>query len=248
MADPVTALSMAMNNDMLALRSVSQNLANISTAGYKSEVPFTTSFQNTLDRSNNVMSANPSLFSDGGGPSVDVVRDLRQGAVQVSNNPFDLALQGDGFFEVDTAEGTRYTRRGALMLDGQGRLSLVSGEVLRGESGAIFLNSGVFSVNADGVVRQNEVDVDRLRLVNFENPQNLAYMGEGLFSTGANNALAAADFEGQVMQGYTEISNVNSASEIIKLIELTRHFETTHQVLKGYDGMLDQAINVLGDL
>ena len=50
------------------------------------------------------------------------------------------------------------------------------------------------------------------------------------------------------MQGYVEISNVNSAEEIIKLIEITRHFETTHQVLKGYDGMLDQAINVLGDL
>ena len=248
MADPIAALSLAMNNDMLALRSVSQNLANISTSGYKSEVPFTTSFQNTMDRTNNVMTSSPPVFSDGGGPSIDVVRDLSQGALQVSNNPFDLALQGDGFFEVDTQEGTRYTRHGSLMLDGQGRLSLVSGEILLGESGPIFLNSGSFSVDAEGVVRQNDVDLDRLRLVSFANPQSLAYMGAGLFSTGSNNALAASEFEGQVMQGYVEISNVNSAEEIIKLIEITRHFETTHQVLKGYDGMLDQAINVLGDL
>lgn len=241
-------LSMALNNDVQELRSISQNLANISTDGYKREVPYSAAFQTLLDVTAGPSVGMPQAVSNGGVPGIHIARDMQQGALRFSGSAFDVALQGDGFFAIEAAGGQQFTRKGNLLIDAQGRLALTSGEPILGENGAVYLRNSPFTIDATGVVSQDGFELDRLRVVRFEDSSQLNYLGEGLFAAGASSALAELPFSGQVMQGYLESSNVRSTDEMIRLIELTRHFETTQRVLQGYDGMLDQAINSLGDL
>jgi flagellar basal-body rod protein FlgF len=241
-------LSMALNNDMQELNSISQNLANINTDAYKREVPYVTTFQGALGTGVGSVSVTQDALPTGGGLNMSVSRDMQQGVLQYSGSAFDVAVQGDGFFEVETEQGPRFTRQGHLSIDAQGRLVLTTGEPVLGEGGAIYLRNSPFSIDSTGVVTQDGFDLDRLSLTRFENPAELAYQGAGMFSASGGGAVQRLPFEGQVMQGYVESSNVRSTDEMIRLIELTRHFETTQRVLQGYDGMLDQAINSLGDL
>ena len=248
MTDVTAALSVAMNNDMQELRSVSQNLANVSTSGYKREVSYVTAFQRVLDEGALGRSVAGGGRLDGVAPEIGVVRDMQQGAFRYSGNDFELALQDDGFLTVSTDSGNRYTRKGELKIDSEGRLALVSGQPVLGEGGEIFLRNSAFSVDSDGVVTQDGVALDRLRIAAFQDPGLLHYQGEGLYAAPADASGAMAPFGGKVMQGYVETSNVKSADEMVRLVEITRRFETSQKVLRGYDGMLDSAINVLGDL
>jgi flagellar basal-body rod protein FlgF len=248
MTDVTAALSVAMNNDMQELRTISQNLANVSTNGYKREVNYTTAFQRVLDETALDQSIAAGGRIDGTAPEIGAVRDMQQGAFKYSGNAFEVALQGDGFLSVSTVAGSRLTRKGEMKIDEQGRLSLVSGEPVLGEGGEIFLRNSPFSIGGDGVVMQDGVALDRLSLRAFRDARLLNYQGEGLYAVPADLASAERPFTGKVMQGYVETSNVKSADEMVRLVEITRHFETSQKVLSGYDGMLDKAINVLGDL
>lgn len=249
MADAISALSSALNNDMQEMRSISQNLANLNTAGYKRQITAVSSFQQALLSNTSPLSPGAALNQSAASlPRIDIYRDMTQGALKFSGNAFDVAISNTGFLQVQMDQGPGYTRKGSLQIDEQGRLSLVSGEPVVGESGEIYLQNSPFTIDRDGVISQNEELVDRLRVVEFSDPQKLNYLGGGLFGVAAGAGLVANDFEGEVMQGYLEASNVKSMDEMVKMIEITRHFETSHQVLRGYDSMLDNAINVLGDL
>jgi flagellar basal-body rod protein FlgF len=249
MSDAISALSSALNNDMEEMRSIAQNLANLNTAGYKRQITAVSSFQQALmpDTPGGSPAAvlNQTATSL---PRIDIYRDMTQGALKFSGNAFDLAVSGDGFLQVQTEQGIGYTRKGTLEIDDQGRLTLVTGERVIGEDGDIYLQNSPFTVDRDGVISQNDELVDRLKLVKLDNPQQLNYLGGGLFGAAVGAEHVANEFDGAVMQGYQETSNVNSMDEMVKMIETTRHFETSHQILKGYDSMLDNAINVLGDL
>lgn len=248
MTDVTSALSVALNNDMQELRTVAQNLANVSTNGYKREVIHTTIFQRVLDETALDQPIAGGGRINSGSPALGVVRDMQQGAFEYSGNAFEIALQGDGFLSVSTAAGSRLTRKGELKIDEQGRLALVSGEPVLGEGGEIFLGNSPFTIGGDGVVTQDGVALDRLNLRTFRDARLLNYQGEGLYAMPADLASAEERFTGKVMQGYVETSNVKSTDEMVRLVEITRRFETSQKVLSGYDGMLDKAINVLGDL
>ncbi|MFT4824345.1 MAG: flagellar basal-body rod protein FlgF [Cryomorphaceae bacterium] len=249
MSDAITALSSALNNDMAEMRSISQNLANLNTSGYKRQITAVSSFQQSIMSNTqgpgSAVSLNQAATSL---PRIEVYRDMTQGTLKFSGNSFDLAISGKGFLQVDSAQGVSYTRQGSFTIDQQGRLSLATGETVVGEDGAIHLQNSPFTIDREGVVSQDDEIVNKLKLVTFEDPQLLNYRGSGLFDVPAGTTLAASEFEGQIMQGYLETSNVQSLDEMIKMIETTRHFETSHQILRGYDSMLDNAINVLGDL
>jgi len=248
MTDVTAALSVALNNDMQELRAVSQNLANVSTNGYKREITYVTAFQRVLDETALDQSVAGGGRIEGTAPELGVVRDMQQGAFKYSGNAFELALQGGGFLSVETAEGTRYTRKGEMKIDEQGRLALVSGQPVLGEGGEIFLRNSPFTIGSDGIVTQDGVALDRLSLSAFRDARLLNYQGEGLYAAPAGGSASPEPFMGKVMQGFVETSNVKSADEMIRLVEITRHFETSQKVMSGYDGMLDKAINVLGDL
>jgi flagellar basal body rod protein FlgG len=249
MSDAISALSRALNNDMEQMRSVSQNMANINTQGYKREITSVSTFQQAL-RSTRATADSAASVNDAlsGMPRIEVHRDMTQGALKYSGSAFDIALKGDGFLEIETPRGTQYTRKGSLKIDEQGRLALVTGEPVMGESGAIYLRNGPFEISDEGLVTQDDTTNNRLKVVSFQQVENLEYLGRGLFALPANTPLTRLDFTGVVMQGYLESSNVQSLDEMVNIIETTRHFETSQRVLRGYDAMLDRSINVLGDL
>jgi flagellar basal body rod protein FlgG len=249
MSDAITALSSALNNDMEEMRSISQNLANINTAGYKRQITAVSSFQQSMITGPDGAGAETVLNQAATSlPRIDIYRDMAQGALKYTGNAFDIALSGDGFLQVETDQGVGYTRQGSFSIDEQGRLTLVTGESVMGEDGAIYLQNSPFTIDNDGVITQDEEIVNKLKVVSFEDPQQLNYLGRGRFGVPLGAAIVAVEFLGQTMQGYQETSNVESMDEMVKMIETTRHFEMSHQILRGYDSMLDNAINVLGDL
>lgn len=236
MADAITALSAAMNNDLVQIRSVSQNAANINTVGYKREIPIATSFAHVLENK----STHQAML-----PTAEIARDMRQGTLKFTGNSFDVALQGNGFL-VSRVDGVEvYSRKGNLMLNEQGQLALENGSPIQGEQGTLSLYPEAFSIASNGEITQQNRVVGQLKIATFANPESLEYLGNGLYRATDQNIPEAAT-EATVRQGYLETSNVNTMDDMIKLIETSRHFETSHQVLKGYDSMLDASINVLG--
>ncbi len=176
MPDAITALSAALNNDMAEMRSISQNIANMNTAGYKRQITALSSFQQALP----MQDIPPELAinqSVGSLPRIDIYRDMRQGTLKFTGSSFDVAIGDEGFLQVSTDQGVAFTRKGNLQIDEEGRLTLVSGERVAGESGDIYLRNSPFSIDRNGVITQNEQQIDRLRVVQFQEPRLLIPIG-----------------------------------------------------------------------
>lgn len=234
MPDVIQLIQHAMSADMQRLNTISQNLANANTDGYKREIPVQRSFdQHLVDQMGKPLSA------------ISSERDMSMGALKYTGSMHDVALTANGFIRVEHATGEAYTRRGELQLSTDGRLTLASGEAVSGENGPIYLDVAPFTISGDGSVYQNEQLMGRIEIVEAESNSDIEYIGKGLFISKAS--LSAMEGDRLVKQGYLEASNVESLKEMVELINTTRHFESSSQVLKGYDSMMDKAINVLGD-
>ena len=236
-------VNQTMNADSERLRSLSQNLANVNTEGYKREV-VTQRFDSLMSQdafsgkgSNGLISArslNP-----------HITYDLSQGALKQTGQSMDIALNGTGFLQVHKDGNTYFTRKGHLAINAQGVLSLTSGEQVSASSGELRLDGTDINIDAQGQLSQGGSNLGQLDVVHFEDAHQLHYIGSGLFEMGS--ASVSSEGNTRVQQGFVEVSNVDSLTEMTALIEATRHFEASSQVLKGYDSMLDSAINTLAD-
>lgn len=160
--------------------------------------------------------------------------DASQGALQQTGNPLDLAIQGDGYLVVRTLQGDRYTRAGALTIDGSGRIVALSGEPIMGKNGPLQVppNDGEVSVAADGTVSTKQAVLGQLRLVRFAHPELLQPAGESLLRADQ----APIDLgSGQVVliSGALEKSNVETTREMSRLAEITRSYEMVGRLLKS---------------
>ncbi|GGY28784.1 flagellar hook-basal body protein [Paludibacterium paludis] len=215
-------LASSMNADMARLGGVAHNMANATTPGYKK------------------VFALPPEVTRGG------TVDRRSGVLSRTGDEFHLAIDGDGFFVAGGDGEPMVTRGGAMKLDSRGRLLFAqSGRPVRGEGGDIFLAPGAFTVTAAGEVTQGGVPVARLRLVSTKGRTALDAMGEGLYRmSGVDSAEPAG---GHVRQGYLEMSNVNSAREMVELMEATRHFESVQRAVTGLDAVWEKSLKTLGE-
>jgi len=238
MADIMAIVNQAMNADSERLRSLSQNLANVNTEGYKREV-VTQRFDHLMPNSlGNSVAKNDSLRPH-------IVRDLSQGILKQTGQSMDVALNGTGFLQVTKNGETYFTRKGHLAVDAQGVLSLTTGEKVLGVNGEVRIDGTDIEIDTEGNVEQLGVSVGKLELAHFEDTSQLGYIGDGLFTLG--NATLESEGNTRIQQKFIEVSNVDTLTEMTALIEATRHFEASSQVLKGYDSMLDSAINTLAD-
>jgi flagellar basal-body rod protein FlgG len=178
---------------------------------------------------------------------LETVTDHSAGALKYSANPLDIALDGDGYFVVAAPWGEALTRQGNLSLDGEGRLVTAGGYPLLGTAGEIKLSNATPRIDQQGNVYDGTNLLGQLRVVQVADPASLERVGGGLFAAGAAGDLTEGVNQ-RVRQGYTEASNVTSMHEMIKMIETMRHFEASQKLARGYDDMLDRAINVLGEL
>lgn len=242
MVDALAVTEVGMLNDVQRLHSISHNVANAGTVGFKREIIATRPFVEFL--ADGVMTSGASLNIR---PVVTVHIDHSDGALKYTGNPLDVGLEGGGFFVVITPFGDAYTRQGNFRLDANGRLVTAGGHPVIGEAGEIRLTRPDPRIDAQGKVWEGGTEVGKLKIVAVTEADSMTRVGEGLFLPSESMELSSIDGI-RVRQGFTEASNVVAMNEMIKMIETVRHFEASQRLIRGYDAMLDRAINVGGEL
>lgn len=243
MLDALTVTEVGMQNDVQRLHSIGHNVANAGTVGFKREIAATRPFIELLAEQAPVGDAGTSLNIR---PVLTLHIDHSDGALKYTGNPLDLGLEGGGFFAVTTPFGEAYTRQGNFRLDGSGRLVTAGGHPVIGEAGDIRLTRPDPRIDAQGNIFEGTTQVARLKIVSVKEKDALTRVGDGLYLPGESIELDSADAI-RVRQGFTETSNVVAMSEMIKMIETVRHFEASQRLIRGYDDMLDRAINDNGE-
>lgn len=237
---------LAMINDMRLLDVVSHNLANANTAGFKRDIAVSTGFEDALNSQLINLSG-----SNGRGdrqlvPTLQLLVDHSSGAMKHTDNPLDLVIEGDAFFELTHSEGALYSRQGSFSVGSDGRLESLDGMVVNGLEGEILLTGNEVTVDSDGSVYEAGEFAGTLKLVSFENVENLRKMGNGLYASN-DSAVIRPEHDSSVRQGFRETSNVNAMEEMVQMMTTLRHFETTSKVLKGYDDMIGTAISTIAE-
>lgn len=235
MSDAIAALSDAMRNDAETLRVIGQNVANIETVAYRREIAvMRPNFDEATDDARAAL-ARPQ--------TIETSIDQRPGTLKSTSETLHLALEGPGFFVVDTPQGEALTRRGDFRLDNEGRLVTQAGLPVLGEGGAIHVAGATPQIAPDGNVRMNGEIVARLRIAQVASESRLVPIGGDLYS-GAQ--LPEGNDAARVRQGFLEASNVESVQEMVRLMETMRHFEALQRFVRGYDDMTSKAITELG--
>lgn len=164
------------------------------------------------------------------------------GRIRLTGNPLDLAIQGRGFFEVQTPQGTRFTRNGMLSLDNQRRLVTNLGYPVMGIKGEIKIPPGTMEVTPEGEIRVEGKSVARIKVMDFPDDQMPQKYAEGMFVS--DKGVVAKNPSIQV--GHIEESNVNSIGEMVKMIEGMRGYESAQKLIQTLDRMAEVAIQDVG--
>ncbi|QQR41102.1 flagellar basal-body rod protein FlgF [Devosia rhizoryzae] len=221
---------------------VAHNVANINTTGFKAEQILFEEYTMPVarDRTFPTMDQPLSYVQDWA-----TIHDLSSGTAQQTGNDLDVAINGDGFFAVQTAAGERWTRAGSFGISNTGTLVDQSGNPVLGTGGPIQFGpeeTGI-AIGADGSISSSEGAKGRLRIVEFANAQELTREGQNLFAGGTPIAATRS----QVMQGYVERSNVSGVAEMAELIRVTRAYESIASLTSKQDDLRRTAIQRLGD-
>ena len=272
-----TAVS-GMRAQQWRLDAVANNLANVDTDGYKRDQAAFKAFPELLMR----------RFKDDGeymhpfgsadvapiigrlGTGVELNElyvSFEQGAMKETFSDFDLALDGKGFFAVETPYGERYTRNGSFFLGKEGYLETKEGYPVLGENGRIMVKANNFQVDKDGQVwinaayddgdpnnlvsMQNNtwedpVLLDTLKLVDFDLDRYLKKQGTSLYydtETSGPAMIIEAGYRPVVLQGFVEAANVEPVREMVQMIEINRAYEANQKVIQTHDTMLGTLIN-----
>lgn len=231
--------------------TISNNLANVDTAGFKKDHVVLTSFKEVLTYKIN----DPERYGSDHigemslGVKVDeIYTDHVQGSLKQTDEPLNIALQGQGMMKVGemNADGTmteKYTRDGSLNIDQDGRLVTNDGLFVLGEEGGIItLDQYNVRINRDGTIYSNENRMGKIQLVGIEDMKTLRKQGSSLY-IGTENTVETA-FTGIVEQGFLESSNANSIEEMINMINVMRTYESNQKIVQTYDTSLEKAVTI----
>jgi len=217
---------------------VANNIANMNTVGFRAEQVMFREFLVDTKEGDTI-----SYVQDFG-----VAMDLSEGPMQSTSNPMDVAISGPGYLVVQTADGEKYTRHGHLRLDDQGRLVTQDGNPILDEEGKEieFEDPTVaIDISRDGTITAADGETFRLQVVGFDNQQDLEKAEGGLYET--DQAPFEID-DPQVMQGMLESSNVNSITEMTRMISVQRSYEAMQQMVKSDHDIQRDAIGRLGQV
>ncbi|RAI44934.1 flagellar basal-body rod protein FlgF [Rhodoplanes roseus] len=236
------------------LDSIANNIANTNTTGFKSDRVVFQEYLSPVARENRFGGNDRVMRFVEDGASW---RDYSQGAIQQTGNPLDVAIDGNAFLVVQTPNGERYTRGGALQINNQGQLVTLDGSPVLGDGGPIVfqqLDRGI-SITPDGRItamqgaeKMLDSQRGRLRLVSFAQPQLLQKEGINLYSAPAAAGLQQAGYPNKVVQGAVEKSNVNSVIEMTRMIEITRAYSHISNLLSQHNDLRKSAIERLADV
>jgi flagellar basal-body rod protein FlgF len=225
---------------------IANNIANSDTSGFKVE-----SLQENEDPqapASTLGGPQPVKFVVPGG----VVRDFSQGALRRTDSPMDVAIDGRGFFTIQTPAGPRYTRDGRFRTDDSGRLVTQSGSPVLDDGGAeitIPPEKGAVSISPDGTMTQTTSKgterLAKLGVVTFSNLSTLEKVGDNLLQNTSNQTPTPAT-DVKLRQGMLEDSNVNPILEITRMIEVSRAYEQISKMIDSQGTLSTQAVNQLG--
>lgn len=242
MTNALTAAVQSMQGDLQYLDTISQNIVNIATPGYRRAIPASAGFDAALH------TAGIGGMAAAAAPSTALqpLFDLSAGPVKQTGKPFDLAIGGDGYFEVDTPQGLSYTRAGDFHLGADGRLLSANGQPVQGLGGDIVLNGADASIDDSGQITQDGAIVGQLKIVQFGAGTRLLKTAGGLLQPAAGGS-GSVVLQPQLQTGHLEGSNVTPMREMVMMMETTRHFEAAQKLYQGYDEVLGSAIQKLGE-
>lgn len=262
---------------MHKMDTIANNMANVDTTGYKRDTAIMKAFPQMLIRrldDNGVYK-----FPFGSADTAPVVGQLGTGAelnevytvftegpLKQTGNSFDLAIEGHGFFSVQTPQGVRYTRNGTFLINKDGMLVDSQGDAVLGDKGPIFLKKNNFIVDQNGKIYQNADFagdphrlvspnentwkntqlVDTLKIVDFNDRRYLKKQG--------NSYWKETDFSGppkavglgattKIEQGFLETSNVNPVTEMVQMIQVNRAYEANQKTIQEQDSLAGKLIN-----
>jgi flagellar basal-body rod protein FlgF len=218
-----------------ALELVANNLANLGTAGYRGQqATFRSLLAGGGAVSWNPLNAVVNDFGVLGGSRVD----RASGSLTATGNPLDLAVAGNGFFVVQSAQGIAYTRNGGFHATPTGQLVTSEGDAVLGEQGPITLPQGSVAVSADGTLSVDGAVVAKLRVAEFSPDTSLRAVGAAIYAAPADSELPAAS--SSIRQGMLEESNVSPVEGVVQLITIQRNAEMMQRALTLFDSQFNQ--------
>ncbi|MGP1454664.1 MAG: flagellar hook-basal body protein [Treponema sp.] len=254
-----------MNAQQQQLDVIAQNLANADTTSYKRDIAIHKSFPELLIRrlQDDGVIKNPFGSSDiapiigkmGLGVEVnEIFTEFEQGSLKQTHSSSDLALEGKGFFCVETPNGEQYTRNGNFTVGIEGYLMTKEGYPVLGENGRIFLQDKEYTVSKNGEVQARpiadpEADMelqDRIKLVIFEHDRYLKKKGSSFYlDTPISGPAIAAEGKDRpvIIQGFVEASNINVVDEMVRMIAVNRAYEANQKTIQSEDTMMSKLWN-----
>lgn len=264
-----------MLSQMLRMDVVANNLANADKTAFKTDITVFKSFPEMLIRrvdddgvrkfplgSYDTM---PIVGRLGTGVEVnEVYTNFEQGSLKPTDNPFDFAIEGEGFFVIETERGIRYTRNGSFLLDKDNYVVTKDGYKVLGEKGYIKVQKDNFVVNEKGeiIVNQNLYDrqvvsniendwantnvIDRFKIVKFREPRELKKEGNSFYYETEFSGPAYTPSQEEmpkIRQGFLESANVNIVKEMVDMIEVQRAYEANSKSVITHDNTLARLFN-----
>jgi len=238
--DPLTITAASgLRARMESLDMLANNIANSETCGYKTDREFY-----------NIYTSAEATGADGEDPSALPVieknyTDFSAGVVRPTSNPLDFAIQGKGFFTVNSPSGVAYTRNGSFQISAAGTLVTADGNAVLDSAGkTIALDPSVpVSVGADGTITQSGTTAAQISLVDFANPGDLSKQGNTMFRpSDAKTQPVAAPTGSEIQQGKLEGSNVSSSEAAVRLVSVMRQFEMMQKAVNIAKEMNDKTI------
>ena len=248
-----------MRNEQRRMDILTNNLANSDTTGFKKEGVTSQSFDSLLAyRIKDSTTPGPDAHRLGGmnmGVKIgEVYTDYTQGPMKVTDNTFDVALAGEGFFTIDFTNKagesfTLYTRDGNFNMTKEGYLVTQDGDFVVGTNGQhiqLSTTAGETKIDREGRIYQDGTQRAQMQITDFEDYDYLEKFGENLYQPveGATQREASA----QTYQGYLEAANVQTVYEMVQMIATTRAYETNQKVIQAHNDTLQIAANQIGKL
>ena len=229
----------------LRLETLANNVANINTSGYKGEKTiFRVAEEEPSPNSQPLVGLTQPLSPYA--PPFSTVIDFSQGAIHQTGNPLDVAINGEGFFSIQTPDGVQYTRQGSFTLNEQGVLVTQDGYPVLGDGGEITLEEGRIEIDEEGGIYLDGDEFGRLRVTAFDNKAGLRKAGNSRFVL-TDPGIVGQTPEGTTLrQGYTEGANVNPVQAMTEMIETSRAFEAYQKVIQSADEATAKSINDVG--
>lgn len=245
-----------MINQQKRLDTITNNLANASTTGFKREGATSRAFNEYLTIKVNDLTEG-TITRNVGNMSLGVkigenYTDYTQGSFKNTEGTYDLAIEGSGFFTIsftnkNGTESTKYTRDGEFTIDSQGTLRTKDGDYVLNESGGqITIPTEAASVVFDrqGGIYADGQYIDTLKITDFEDYNYLKKYGENLYDV--VNGAVEKEADADIHQGYLEMSNINVIDEMVEMITITRAYEAAQKAEQNADAMTEKAVNQVG--